>query len=90
MTLIAFFSSHSHVVVHELKTDKMISIDKRNENLYKLKQEPSILDVKTYFVGNPKIKMILWHRRLEHKSFSALERIFSDLFKKYRRNELVW
>jgi GAG-pre-integrase domain len=81
--------SPSNVVVHELKTGKVIGIGKRNEDLYRLEQEPSVLDVKTYFAGNPEMEMILWHRRLGHMSFSALERIFPDLFKKCSRNELV-
>jgi GAG-pre-integrase domain/Integrase core domain len=81
--------SPSDVVVHELKTSKVIGIGKRNEDLYRLKQGPDILDAKTYFVGNSEMKMILWHRRLGHMSFSALERIFPDLFKKCSRSELV-
>jgi transposase InsO family protein len=40
--------------------------------------------VKAYFAGNPEMEMILWHRRLGHMSFSALERIFPVLFKKCR------
>jgi hypothetical protein len=54
--------SPSNVVVHELKTGKVIGIGKRNEDLYKLEQGPSVLDAKAYFAGNPEMKMILWHR----------------------------
>jgi Integrase core domain/GAG-pre-integrase domain len=79
----------SHVVVHELKTRKVIGIGKRKEDLYRLKQGPEFLDVKAYFAGDPEIEMIWWYRRLGHMSFSALERIFLALFKKYSRSELV-
>jgi GAG-pre-integrase domain len=81
--------SPSNVVVHELRTGKMIGIRKRNKDLYRLEQGPDILDAKAYFTGNSKMKMILCHRRLGHISFSALERIFLDLFKKYSRSKLV-
>jgi GAG-pre-integrase domain len=81
--------SPSHVVVQELKTGKVIGIGKRNEDLYRLKQGTEFLDVKAYFVGDPEMEMILWHRRLGHMSFSALERIFSVLFKKCSRDGLV-
>jgi transposase InsO family protein len=81
--------SPSNVVVHELKMGKVIGIGKRNEDLYKLEQRPDVLDAKAYFAGNPEMEIILWHRRLGHTSFSALERIFPDLFKKCSRSELV-
>jgi GAG-pre-integrase domain len=81
--------SPSNVIVHELKTGNVIANGKRNEDLYRLEQGSSILDVKAYFTGNPEMKMILWHHRLGHMSFSDLERIFPDLFKKYSRSELV-
>jgi GAG-pre-integrase domain/Integrase core domain len=45
--------------------------------------------VKAYFTGNPEMEMILWHHRLGHMSFSALERIFPVLFKKCSRSKLV-
>jgi GAG-pre-integrase domain len=81
--------SPSHVVVQELKTGKVIGIGKRTEDLYRLEQGPECLDVKAYFAGNPQMEMILWHRRLGHMSFSALERIFPVLFKKCSRSKLV-
>jgi GAG-pre-integrase domain len=81
--------SPSNVVVHELKTGKVIGIGKRNEDMYRLEQGPDILDAKTYFAKNSEMEMILWHRRLDHMSFSALERIFPDLFKKCSKSELV-
>jgi hypothetical protein len=58
--------SPPNVIVHELKTGKVIGIGKRNEDLYRLEQGPSVLDAKAYFVGNPEMEMILWHRRLGH------------------------
>jgi hypothetical protein len=58
------FLSPSHVVVQELKTDKVIGIGKRTENLYRLEQGPECLVVKAYFARNPEMEMILWHRRL--------------------------
>jgi GAG-pre-integrase domain len=82
--------SPSHVVVQELETGKVIGIGKRNEDLYRLEQGPEFLDAKAYFAGNPEMEMILWHRRLGHMSFSALEKIFPVLFKKYSRSELVY
>jgi transposase InsO family protein len=81
--------SLSHVVMQELETGEVIGIGKRNEDLYRLEQGPEFLDAKAYFMGNPEMKMILWHRRLGHMSFSALERIFPVLFKQYSRSELV-
>jgi hypothetical protein len=53
------FLSPSNVVVHELKTDKVIGIGKRNEDLYRLEQGPSVLDVNVYFLGNSKMEIIL-------------------------------
>jgi hypothetical protein len=38
--------SPSNVIVHELKTGKVIGIGKRNEDLYRLEQGPSVLDAK--------------------------------------------
>jgi hypothetical protein len=58
--------SPPNVIVHELKTGKVIGIGKRNEDLYRLEQGPSVLDAKAYFAGNPEMEMILWHRRLGH------------------------
>jgi GAG-pre-integrase domain len=81
--------SPSNVVVHDLKTGNVIGIGKRNEDMYRLEQGLDILDAKAYFAGNSEMEMILWHRRLCHMSFSALERIFPDLFKKCSRSELV-
>jgi hypothetical protein len=60
------FLSPSNVVVHELKTGRVIGIYKRNEDMYRLEQGPSVLDVKAYFAGNSEMEMILWHRRLGH------------------------
>jgi GAG-pre-integrase domain len=78
-----------NVVVHDLKTGNVIGIGKRNEDMYRLEQGLDILDAKAYFAENSEMEMILWHRRLCHMSFNALERIFPDLFKKCSRSELV-
>jgi hypothetical protein len=58
--------SPSNVVVHELKTGKMIGIGKRNEDLYKLEQGLGVLDAKAYFARNSEMEMILWYRQLGH------------------------
>jgi GAG-pre-integrase domain len=68
---------------------KVIGIGKRKKDLYRLKQGPEFLNVKTYFVGDLEMEMIVWHRRLGHMFFSALERIFPVLFKKYSMSGLV-
>jgi hypothetical protein len=51
--------------VRELKTSKVNDIYKRTKE-YRLEQGPEFLDVKAYFAGNPKMEIILWHRRLGH------------------------
>jgi hypothetical protein len=37
--------SPSHVIVHELKTGKVIGIGKRNEDMYRLERGLGVLDV---------------------------------------------
>jgi hypothetical protein len=76
----------THVVLQELKTGKIIGIEKRSEGLYRLKQGEENTKQRVCLAETPELELFLLYCRLGHISFTVLGRLYPKLYSRCRLN----
>jgi GAG-pre-integrase domain len=89
MTLIVFFLSPTHVVLHELKTERVIGIGQQSEGLYHLKQEREDFNSRACLAETPELELIFLHCRLGHIPFTILIKLYPKLYSRCNKTKLV-
>jgi GAG-pre-integrase domain len=81
--------SPTHVVLQELKTEKVIGIGQRSEGLYRLKQGGEDLDSRACLAESPELELILLYCRLSHIPFTILGKLYSKFYSRCNKTKLV-
>jgi GAG-pre-integrase domain len=81
--------SPTHVVLQELKTGRIISIGKRSEGVYRLKQGGENTKQRACLTETPEVELILLHCCLGHIPFIVLRRLYPKLYSRCNKAKLV-
>jgi GAG-pre-integrase domain len=81
--------SPTHVVLQELKTGRVIGIEKRSEGLYRLKQGGKNTKQRACLAKTLELELFLLHCRLGHISFTVLGRLYPKLYSRCNKAKLV-
>jgi GAG-pre-integrase domain len=81
--------SPTHVVLQELKTRRVIDIEKRSEGLYLLKQGEENMKQKVCLAETLELELFFLHCCLGHILFPVLERLYPKLYSRCSKIKLI-
>jgi GAG-pre-integrase domain len=78
-----------HIVLQELKTERVIGIRKMSEGVYRLEQGEDNTKQRACLAETPEVELFLLHCRLGHIPFTVLGRLYPKLYSRCNKAKLV-